>query len=518
MTQRTRREVFSDIGKGMFAAAVGGSLALDIGLAPAWVDDEPNRLVFGNLEPLVAYLQDTPANKLLPGLVEKMRNGTSLKTLVAAAALANARTFGGEDYIGFHTLMALTPAYHMAQEEPRESHKPLAVLKVLYRNSTRLGEIGGAKNEVLRPVKPGVIASGSSGGEQLRKAVRSGNLAAAEQTFAAIASGTPQEALDQLMVMVDDGAEVHRIVLVSRSWDLIDFVGAERADTLLRQSVHYCLNSEKNLAYHQEVRSVLPKVLDQYKLLGTKAGAKVADDAWVATLAETIFKSTPSQAADATAAALAEGISADAISQSIGMAANQLVLRDNGRPKAEAPGKPAGSIHGDSIGVHACDSAHAWRNLSRAGDRRTQVTSLILASYQVARDRSSRGGEFLTWGPYPRAEQLDQVRDLPSESLLKELDRAIRDKDQARAAALTHRLGKQSRDQSAAVFALFRGFAVSEDGALHAEKFYRTTSEEFLNARLAYRWNQLVALARVTASEYGLPAPGYQESCELLKG
>jgi len=33
----------------------------------------------------------------------------------------------------------------------------------------------------------------------------------------------------------------------------------------------------------------------------------------------------------------------------------------------------------------------------------------------------------------------------------------------------------------------------------------------------AFRWRHLVALARVTASEYGTPAPGYAEACKLLK-
>jgi hypothetical protein len=38
-------------------------------------------------------------------------------------------------------------------------------------------------------------------------------------------------------------------------------------------------------------------------------------------------------------------------------------------------------------------------------------------------------------------------------------------------------------------------YAVSEDGALHAEKYYRTASEEFAAGRPAFRWRQLVALA-----------------------
>jgi hypothetical protein len=57
---------------------------------------------------------------------------------------------------------------------------------------------------------------------------------------------------------------------------------------------------------------------------------------------------------------------------------------------------------------------------------------------------------------------------------------------------------------------------VSEDGALHAEKYYRTVSEEFATTRPAFRWRQLVALARVTASEFGYPAPGFKEACDLL--
>ena len=85
----------------------------------------------------------------------------------------------------------------------------------------------------------------------------------------------------------------------------------------------------------------------------------------------TIFKSTPEQAAAAAAAALAEGMAPDAVGEAISLAANQLILRDPGRPpRDEVPGKPLGSVHGDSIGVHACDSANAWRNMASVGSPR----------------------------------------------------------------------------------------------------------------------------------------------------
>ena len=60
-------------------------------------------------------------------------------------------------------------------------------------------------------------------------------------------------------------------------------------------------------------------------------------------------------------------------------------------------------------------------------------------------------------------------------------------------------------------------YAISEDGTLHAEKYYKTATEEFRRTRKAHRWDHLVALARVTASEYGKRADGYEQACGLLQ-
>ena len=67
------------------------------------------------------------------------------------------------------------------------------------------------------------------------------------------------------------------------------------------------------------------------------------------------------------------------------------------------------------------------------------------------------------------------------------------------------------------MFDIMLGYATSEDGALHAEKYYRTVTEEFAATRPAFRWRQLAALARVTASEFGYPAPGVALGRRLLK-
>jgi hypothetical protein len=167
---KTRREFLAEVGRGMLVATVGCGMARELCVAPAFATDPSDTLDFGPLEPLVRFMQETPANKLLPGLADKLKSGTDLRQLVAAAALANARTFGGEDYVGFHTMMALAPSLHMAGELP-ETLQPLPVFKVLYRNTNRIQERGGRKTEVLHPVTPAVLAPGCSGAEAVREAV-----------------------------------------------------------------------------------------------------------------------------------------------------------------------------------------------------------------------------------------------------------------------------------------------------------------------------------------------------------
>jgi hypothetical protein len=518
MNVRNRREFLADVGRGMLVAGLGSGLAADLGLAPARAADGPDRLTFGPLEPLVGLMQDTPADKLQPLLVERIRGGTELRQLVGAAALANARTFGGEDYTGYHTLMALAPAYHMASELPAE-RQPLPVLKVLYRNSTRIQQKGGRSAEVLHPVTPTTLPEGRPGGEVLREAVRKRDLAGAERTFAALAHGSPAEAFDQLLVAVEDGLDVHRIVLPYRAWMLLNIVGAEHAHTLLRQSVRYCIQAESPsyISHFAGARALLPKLFDQYRLPGRPLGKRPADDSWVDHLSQTIFQGTPDQAAEAAAAALAEGFDPSAIGEAVSLATNQLVLRDAGRPANQAsPGKPPGSVHGDSIGVHACDSANAWRGMARVSGPRNTCACLILAAYQAALDRVNRGGDFLHWQPRPWAEQRSAVKATEPAALLREAEEVIRANDQARACAVVARAGELGHP-ARPVFDLLLRYAVSEEGALHAEKYYRTVTEEFAATRPAFRWRQLVALARVTASEYGQPAAGYAEACRLLK-
>jgi hypothetical protein len=503
-----RRDFLADVGRGMLVAGIGAATASELGLCSARADDTPQRLEFGKLEPLVALIQETPANKCLPILVEKVRDGVELRTLVAAASLANARTMGGHDYDGYHAFMALLPSLQMARELPTE-RQALPVLKVIYRNIADIQAFGGRKNEKLRPVQPIPIPNGVPGGEALRAAVRKRDIAAADGTFAQLAHGKPEDAFNDLQGIVQDDLNVHRIVLAWRAWATLDLTGPEHAQTLLRQSIHFCVTDDSVGHIASAIQPVLPKLLDQYKLLDKTPGKREAEDGWVEKLAKTIHGDPPAVAAEAVAAALAEGFSPEAIGEAMSLAANRLLLCDRGRGQAK-PGKPVRSVHGDSVGVHASDAANAWRNVARVSNARNTMASLICGAFHTA--GQARGMK----DPLPLAEQLDKVTSKEADKLLSETEAAIKDNDQMMACALVRRYGDLGH-AARPLFDLLLRYAVSEDGSLHAEKYYRTVVEEFEATRAAFRWRHLIGLARVTASEYGERADGYEEACRLLK-
>src|SRR5438067_10023561 len=188
MSQSHRREFLQEVGGGMLAVLVGSGLAAELGLA-AEDTREGKAKTSNDLVRLSQIIQQTPTKDLLPALHTELKNGVGLRELIAAGALANARAFGGQDYNGYHSFMALCPSYAMAMALP-EKERPLPILKVLYRTSTHIHGARCAREDHLARVEPGRLDHRTPAGEQMREATRAHKLAQAEQIFASL-PGTP---------------------------------------------------------------------------------------------------------------------------------------------------------------------------------------------------------------------------------------------------------------------------------------------------------------------------------------
>ena len=514
MPRSTRRHFLRDVGSGMLIAGLGSQLAVELGVASDRNLAAGEPVGYGKLSPWVVLMQELPPDQLQQKMIAELaHDNVALSDLVAAAALANAETFGGQDYVGYHAEMALLPALQMSRELP-SACKALPVLKVIYRNSSRIQKFGPQK-KTLKPITGKTVPSVSVDrfGPELRQLVRQADMDKAEQLFATLHHNDSSLAFDTLLYTIADEVDVHRFVLAYRGMGLVDVAGQEHSHTLLRQCVRHCVDvqHQKNKKNQppSPIRKQIPGLLDEYKLVGKTLGNREPDDEWLQSFSLAIYNASKFDASKMVAEAMSEGIAPRAICQAISLACNQLTLRQAGAPLR---------THGASAGVHSSDAANAWRHMASHANDLNQKVGLLVSAWHT--------GRYDQWksDPYPLEKHLETVKTDKPDQLLGICQESIRGNDQGLATASVQRYLDLGHDPEK-VFQLMLKYAISEDGRLHSEKFYCTVREEYTFTRPAFRSRQLVALARVTASAYafdvndnhGHRAPGYEDACKQLK-
>ncbi|MEQ8768542.1 MAG: hypothetical protein RL885_31845 [Planctomycetota bacterium] len=498
MDRIDRRRLFTRLGAGVCLTGLGATV-FGGWSARSLFGGGDERLEFGPLEPLVDLMQSCELDALLPKLVGTWRTGTSLETLVAAGLLANARALGGEDYEGYHAMMAMAPAFDLAQGLP-EGQRPLPVLKVLYRSAARIRKVGAQDHDALARIEP------AAGAIDLREMTYR-DVSRAERL---LIGRTVEGARSDLDHLVRDDINVHRVVLAWRAWDGQRFTGPAHAETLLRQVLRFCAYEDRLRKSRSQdlpdVRTAVPEIFEEHGLGSVTEGQRPLEDAELDRLAGQVFASSRSQAAGAVAEALAAGFDPEQVGETISLAACQLLLNDPGRSRSQGA-LPRGSVHGASTGVHASDAANAWRHLARQARGAERLETLLAAAYHTAGQSHLVGDA--PFAPAARPAEEDPAR------ILSDLDAAWNSGDQRAAQGLSSAYLNAGGDPQP-LFEKMRRITIEVDGALHAEKFFHTCLEGWRSTRATRRDRHLIALARVCASEVGVRAPGLAQAHDLL--
>lgn len=496
----TRRQLLTSAGATALVATVGSQLFGELGLALPRFSGED--LDLGDLNPLADLFEELSPDALMPRLVAEWRKGTSLAQLTAAGALANARSLGGEDYEGYHAFMGMVPALMIAGELPA-NEAPLPVLKTLKRSAVRMHKVGG-----------GTLSEVSPEAGDPRKAIRNQDLARAERALAAAGAGGTEAAWKALHPVIVDDIEVHLVVFAWRSKEIAMIAGPDHAVTSMRQILHFADGREarrrRDGKPEPAVRDAVATQLEEHGLLAGKLGSKDPGDAAVSELAEICVTSSRHDATAAMGAFLGAGNDPRAAAEALRLASTRLLLRDPGRSKAHSgPGKPPGSVHGASIGVHASDSALAWSEIAASVDGAATASTLLAGAFHTAGQSGYVGRE-----SYGYAAHLEEAAKVEAGKLVGALREAATGGDQPRAGAIAQRMSELG--QAEALFDALRMVAVSQDGALHAEKYQHTSRVAHAASREAFRPEHLVAYARVVASQACLQSPEVAEVRELI--
>lgn len=501
-----RGALLAGIGSGLGTTAWSGG-----GPVGAWLEQDQG-IDFGRHRDRVEFLLSASPSGMLDHVVEGLRKGETREDWAAASALANAVTFGGEDYDGYHVAMALIPSLRMSSRLGGTDAK-LALLKVMHRNARRMQKVGAPGKRALRGV-PKAAAGSEDTAMRLVAAVRAVDLEAAEAEFRSTSSRGSSAQAEALLPLVCDDAEVHRVVLLERAYDMVGLCGEEQAQVLLRQLVRFSIDVEPRISKRsrtRELRKCVPAVVEEFGLERAPKAQKAASAADIEAWANQLVRNSRAEGARMVGEALAQGVSEDAMGEAISLAGAELILRDPGRSRSEASKeKPEGSVHGASTGVHASDSALAWRGLATLGDWPTRAATWVTAAFHVA----GQGDGHREACP-GLAEARESLSKEPVAHDRTRLAEAIRAGEQARAVALAERMSAEPGSEGD-LFGTLASASLEADGALHAEKIDETTTSAYRRARPEHRARFPMALARVCASEAGFEAPGLADARERL--
>src|SRR5205085_7801726 len=185
--------------------------------------------------------------------------------------LVNLVTFGGSEYVGFHTDIAMLPEMEMNCQLMDESQS-LPVMKVLYRNAKQIQSVGGASKTTLEAIHAAEHATEGLPGDagvQIRDACRKLDVESGERLLAEV-GGKPIDAFNALQPAIQDDLNVHRFVFAHRTYGLVGLLGEDYSYSILRQCVRLCVDHERGRVDHDQpespIRALMPKLLDQYKL------------------------------------------------------------------------------------------------------------------------------------------------------------------------------------------------------------------------------------------------------------
>ena len=189
-------------------------------------------------------MQETPADRLLPAVVERMRAGpTSASSWRPPPWPTPARSAA-------RTTTATTRSWRCCRPTrcrascPRRSG-PCRSSRCSTATPTTSRTSAAASHEALHPLEAAPLPEGQAG----RRGPPRGDPPAGHGRRPSGPSprwprGPLDEAYNDLQYLVQDNINVHRVVLAWRAWALLDLTGKEHAHTLLRQSVRFCVDEE----------------------------------------------------------------------------------------------------------------------------------------------------------------------------------------------------------------------------------------------------------------------------------
>jgi hypothetical protein len=331
------------------------------------------------IEPVVRLIEETPEDTCVAAMVEQLRKGLPYRHFLAALYLAAIRAarWHGDGIHGYdHSAYVVHAAYQLSLDLPAGEQ----LLPAFYALSGFKGGQKAYSNKKGTPALTGKLPVAEKAADELHAALKAWDADRAERAVVALARSRGSAAvLEPLWHYAgrDWGFIGHMAILVANSGRLLETIGWQHAEHVLRYVVQGLAGWGKEHAEHADVRPYWANLTRVEKAVGRLPGdwADGKGNAGLTKDLVTLLRDGKGdEACDLAVKHLTEGkAQAGGVWDAVHLAAGELVLSS----KTHAPHRPV-----NSCALHANTATNALRYAFRASSR--EDTRLLLTLQAVA--------------------------------------------------------------------------------------------------------------------------------------
>lgn len=289
------------------------------------------------IEPLVRLIEDSPRERLLEAVAERIRRGTTYREVLAALQLAGIRNVQPRPSVGFkfHAVLVVNSA-HLAAMNSRDEHRWLPIFWALdYFKDAQARDVR-ENNWTMPPVDEAAVPPAHRAKAEFVEAMESWDEAKADAAVVALVRSAGDGEIFELLCQYgarDFRSIGHKAIFVANGWRTLQTIGRQHAEPILRSLAYALLNHEgadnpaksdyeadrpgrKNMERVGEIRD------------GWQDGRP--NDGAVRELLATFYAGTPDEVCDQVVELLNRGVAPQSIWDAMFLQGGELLMRQPG--------------------------------------------------------------------------------------------------------------------------------------------------------------------------------------------
>jgi hypothetical protein len=327
------------------AAVAGGSLAgmgsLDFLSALPVVSAEEVKANGGvvplssDIEPLVKVLEETPRERLLEEVADRIRKGTTYNEVLAALLLAGVRNIQPRPVgFKFHAVLVVNSA-HLASLSSPEEHRWLPIFWALDYFKDAQSQDARAGDWTMEPVDEKSVPDASKAKDLFIEAMNDWDEAKADAAAAGLARGVKPSETYELFSRFGcrDFRDIgHKAIYVANSWRTLERIGWQYSEPVLRSLAYALLQHENGNPARQDLDADRPgrKNAERAKTIRDGWQNGKPDEQATGELLSTLHKGSADDACQQVVEMLNRGVAPQSVWDALLCGSGELLARQSG--------------------------------------------------------------------------------------------------------------------------------------------------------------------------------------------